>query len=83
MWKSLATAFKSMPSHRTLSTMKRYFPADLQANPRFQERLNREVPLGRLVSPSEDANFAAYLCSDAADCFVGQVFPVCGSWVTR
>ena len=60
-----------------------YFPAALQANPRFQERLHREVPLGRLVSPSEDANFAAYLCSAAADCFVGQVFPVCGSWVTR
>jgi len=26
-----------------------YFPADVQANPRFQERLKREVPLGRLV----------------------------------
>jgi len=31
----------------------------------------------------EDALFAAYLCSSAADCFVGQVFPVCGGWVTR
>ena len=29
----------------------------------------------------EDAEFAAYLCSDAANCFVGQVFPVCGGWV--
>ncbi|MAS66806.1 MAG: short-chain dehydrogenase, partial [Pseudomonadales bacterium] len=27
-----------------------------------------------------DAHFAAYLCSDAANCFVGQVFPVCGGW---
>ena len=60
-----------------------YFPADVQANPRFQERLKREVPLGRLVSASEDATFAAYLCSDAANCFVGQVFPVCGGWVAR
>lgn len=60
-----------------------YFPADLQANPRFQERLAREVPLGRLVSAREDALFAAYLCSTAADCFVGQVFPVCGGWVGR
>ena len=60
-----------------------YFPADVQANPRFQERLKREVPLGRLVSASEDAAFAAYLCSDAANCFVGQVFPVCGGWVAR
>jgi 2-keto-3-deoxy-L-fuconate dehydrogenase len=60
-----------------------YFPPDVQANPRFQERLAREVPLGRLVGAREDALFAAYLCSPAADCFVGQVFPVCGGWVTR
>ncbi len=60
-----------------------YFPADVQANPRFQERLKREVPLGRLVSAKEDAEFAAYLCSEHANCFVGQVFPVCGGWVTR
>jgi 2-keto-3-deoxy-L-fuconate dehydrogenase len=60
-----------------------YFPPEVQANPRFQERLKREVPLGRLVSAREDAAFAAYLCSDAADCFVGQVFPVCGGWVAR
>ena len=60
-----------------------YFPPEVQANPRFQERLRREVPLGRLVGAREDALFAAYLCSSAADCFVGQVFPVCGGWVTR
>ncbi|MBS1141755.1 MAG: Short-chain dehydrogenase/reductase [Proteobacteria bacterium] len=60
-----------------------YFPPDVQANPRFQERLKREVPLGRLVGADEDAEFAAYLCSDSANCFVGQVFPVCGGWVTR
>ena len=60
-----------------------YFPAEVQADPRFQERLAREVPLGRLVAAREDAQFAAYLCSPAADCFVGQVFPVCGGWVQR
>lgn len=60
-----------------------YFPPEVQANPRFQERLLREVPLGRLVGAREDALFAAYLCSSAADCFVGQTFPVCGGWVTR
>ncbi|GIZ51716.1 SDR family oxidoreductase [Noviherbaspirillum aridicola] len=60
-----------------------YFPPEVQALPAFQERLKREVPLGRLVTQREDAQFAAYLCSDAADCFVGQVFPVCGGWVTR
>jgi NAD(P)-dependent dehydrogenase (short-subunit alcohol dehydrogenase family) len=60
-----------------------YFPPEVQANPAFQQRLQREVPLGRLVSAREDAMFAAYLCSPAADCFVGQVFPVCGGWVAR
>ena len=60
-----------------------YFPPEVQADPRFQDRLKREVPLGRLVSASEDAEFAAYLCSEAANCFVGQVFPVCGGWVQR
>jgi NAD(P)-dependent dehydrogenase (short-subunit alcohol dehydrogenase family) len=60
-----------------------YFPPEVQANPAFQERLKREVPLGRLVGEREDAMFAAYLCSDAANCFVGQVFPVCGGWVAR
>lgn len=60
-----------------------YFPADVQASPAFQERLKREVPLGRLVAAREDALFAAYLCSAASDCFVGQVFPVCGGWVQR
>ena len=60
-----------------------YFPEEIQANPKFQDRLKREVPLGRLVSASEDAAFIAYLCSDAADCFVGQVFPVCGGWIPR
>lgn len=60
-----------------------YFPPEVQANPKFQERLAREVPLGRLVTAREDATFAAYLCSDAADCFVGQVFPVSGGWVAR
>ena len=43
-----------------------YFPAEVQANPRFQERLKREVPLGRLVGAEEDAEFAVYLCSAPA-----------------
>jgi 2-keto-3-deoxy-L-fuconate dehydrogenase len=60
-----------------------YYGPEVQANPRFQERLKREVPLGRLVSAEEDARFAAYLCSDAAACFVGQVFPVSGGWALR
>ena len=60
-----------------------YFPPSVQANPRFQDRLAREVPLGRLVAADEDALFAAYLCSPAAACFVGQVFPVSGGWAMK
>ena len=60
-----------------------YFPPEVQANPKFKERIKWEMPLGRLVSAQEDAHFAAYLCSEAANCFVGQVFPVCGGWVPR
>jgi 2-keto-3-deoxy-L-fuconate dehydrogenase len=51
-----------------------YFPPDVQGNPKFQERF---------VGAREDAEFAAYLCSEPASCFVGQVFPVCGGWVGR
>lgn len=60
-----------------------YFPPAVQALPEFKERVKWQVPLGRLVTPLEDAAFAAYLCSNAANCFVGQVFPICGGWVTR
>jgi 2-keto-3-deoxy-L-fuconate dehydrogenase len=60
-----------------------YFPDSVKQNPRFAERLARDVPLGRLVGAEEDASLVAYLCSAAADCFVGQVFPVAGGWATR
>lgn len=60
-----------------------YYPPEVQANPKFRERLKSEVPLGRLVRADEDAAFAAYLCSAAADCFVGQIFPLCGGWAPR
>lgn len=60
-----------------------YFSAEVQANPVFKDKLKRDVPLGRLVSAREDAMFAAYLASSYADCFVGQIFPVCGGWVNR
>jgi 2-keto-3-deoxy-L-fuconate dehydrogenase len=62
-------------------------PAPSTPAPDVSEDEWREVfaalvdPLPRLAR--EDAEFAAYLCSDAADCFVGQVFPVCGGWVPR
>ena len=60
-----------------------YFPPEVQTLPKFKERIKWEMPLGRLVSAQEDAHFAAYLCSEAANNFVGQIFPVCGGWVPR
>lgn len=60
-----------------------YFPPEVQANPRFQERLAREVPAGRLGTPREDALFAAFLASDEVNFLAGQAIPLCGGWVTR
>jgi NAD(P)-dependent dehydrogenase (short-subunit alcohol dehydrogenase family) len=60
-----------------------YFPPEVQAHPKFKERIKWEMPLGRLVAAEEAAHLVAYLCSDVANCFVGQVFPVCGGWVPR
>lgn len=60
-----------------------YFPPEVQALPAFKERMKWQVPLGRLVTADEDAMFAAYLCTPAANCFVGQIFPMCGGWVPR
>lgn len=60
-----------------------YFPPEVQALPKFQERLKREVPLGRLVDANEASEFIAYLCSEHANCFVGQVFPISGGWAQR
>src|SRR5512134_1043363 len=60
-----------------------YFPPEIQADQRFRDRLKREVPLGRLLAARESAEFAAYLCGEHSSCFVGQVFPLSGGWVTR
>lgn len=60
-----------------------YFPTEIQENPKFQDRLKREVPAGRLGTPREDALFAAFLASDEVNFLVGQAIPFCGGWVTR
>ncbi|MCP5265023.1 MAG: SDR family oxidoreductase [Burkholderiaceae bacterium] len=60
-----------------------YYPPEVAQNPKFQARLAREVPLGRLVTDREDALFAAMLCAPGIDCFVGQAFPVSGGWAVR
>lgn len=60
-----------------------YLPVEVQADPQFQERLQPEVPLGRLVGAADDAEFAAYLCSEAANWFFGPVFAVGGGGVQK
>ena len=59
-----------------------YYPPEVQQLPAFQERLAREVPLGRLATPEEDALFAVFLASSEIGFFVGQSFPFSGGWVT-
>jgi 2-keto-3-deoxy-L-fuconate dehydrogenase len=59
-----------------------YFPAEVQRLEAFQKRLQREVPLGRLATPREDALFAVFLASSEVNFFVGQSFPFAGGWVT-
>lgn len=59
-----------------------YFPAEVQALEAFQTRLKNEVPLGRLATPEEDAQFAVFLAASEVNFFVGQSIPFSGGWVT-
>lgn len=59
-----------------------YYPKSMQENPKFQANLKREVPLGRLARPEEDAAFALFLAGPESDFFVGQVIPFAGGWVS-
>ena len=58
-----------------------YYGPEVQAMPAFQERLKREVPVGRLASPQEDALFAVFLASSEVNFFAGQSIPFAGGWV--
>lgn len=60
-----------------------FSPLEVRANPRGQEPLAPEVPLGRKVGAMEDADFADCPYIGNAHCFVDQVFPARGGWVTR
>lgn len=74
-----ALCFSLVTNHPFLDGNKRTAHAAMETFP----VLNGEVPLGRLAAAREDALFAAYPGSSAADCFVGQMFPVCSGWVAR
>jgi 2-keto-3-deoxy-L-fuconate dehydrogenase len=58
-----------------------YYPPELQANPKFQQNLKDQVPLGRLATAEEDIALALFLAGDDSDFFVGQAIPFSGGWV--
>lgn len=58
-----------------------YFPPEIQTNEKFQARLKREVPAGRLATQEEDALFAVFLASSEVNFFIGQSFAFSGGWV--
>jgi len=60
-----------------------YYPESLQTNENFQRSLKRQVPLGRLGTAEEDAQFALFLASEESDFFIGQAIPFSGGWIQR
>lgn len=60
-----------------------YYPETLKTNESFQRSLKRQVPLGRLATAEEDAQFALFLASEESNFFVGQAIPFSGGWVQR
>ncbi|MEZ5512899.1 MAG: SDR family oxidoreductase [Steroidobacteraceae bacterium] len=59
-----------------------YFPPEIQALEKFQQRLAAEVPVQRLGTPEEDAMLALFLACDEVRFMVGQSIPFAGGWVT-
>ena len=57
-----------------------YFPPEVIGSAKFAEQL-RTVPIGRLATAKEAAEFILILSSPASDFFVGQIFAYSGGWV--
>lgn len=57
-----------------------YYPPEVLANERFQERLKREVPAQRIGRPEETAELALFLLSANATFLFGQVISNDGGW---
>jgi 2-keto-3-deoxy-L-fuconate dehydrogenase len=57
-----------------------YYPPEVVANERFQQRLQREVPLARIGEPNETAELALFLASDRSSFICGQVLSHDGGW---
>ncbi|MYH15490.1 MAG: SDR family oxidoreductase [Gammaproteobacteria bacterium] len=60
-----------------------YYPPELMEKPSFVASLKRQVPVGRLGTPREDAMFALFLASDECGFMTGQAFPFAGGWAQR
>jgi 3-oxoacyl-[acyl-carrier protein] reductase len=60
-----------------------FIPTDMTAklNPKIQEQLIAQIPLGKLGSPEDVAAAAAFLASDDAAYITGQVLVVDGGMV--
>lgn len=57
-----------------------YFPPEFVETDAFKQLLANGVPIGRLATGREDAQFALFLASDESDFFVGQSIPFSGGW---
>lgn len=57
-----------------------YYPAELMANQKFLDHLNREVPAQRLGTGLESAELALFLASDRSSFIFGQVISQDGGW---
>ena len=46
------------------------------------EKLSKTQPIGRMGTPEEVADFAAFLCSDKASFLTGTYYPIDGGFLT-
>lgn len=57
-----------------------YYPPEILANEKFQARLATEVPAARIGEPSESAELALFLASEASSFIFGQIISQDGGW---
>ena len=58
-----------------------YFPKEMQAHPKWDSLVRKQVPAGRLGTGEEDAALVEFLVSDECNFIVGQTIPFAGGWV--
>ncbi len=60
-----------------------YYPPDLLSDKDLLTRMQKAVPAGRIAEPSETAELALFLSSDASRFMAGQIVPFAGGWATN